>query len=208
MKGIVAICLLAVLSGCSTIKLNPTTSGTAQYRTPIDGVTAQLILSQEFQRTVITQKPSYGKAWGPREFEISVGRPLSQAIAADLKSRIPSTRVGDRSDGKPSSIVVIPQAIKLEFGVDDGRAMGVMAGFGVLGAGSDAVVGARVTVKAVVTEGSGLDTPVEVVGVGSLKLSYITIDEADVNKTIGMAIDDVAEKLGDSVGVSVSIVGN
>lgn len=208
MKGIVAICLFAILSGCSTIKLNPTTTGSAQYRTPIDGVTAQLILSQEFQRTVITQKPSYGKAWGAREFEISVGRPLSQAIAADLKSRIPSTRVGDRSDGKPSSIVVVPQVITLEFGVDDGRATGNMAGFGVLGAGSDAVVGAKVTVKAFVTAGSGLGIPVEVDGVGSLKLSYITIDATDVNKAIGMAIDDVAEKLGDSVGGRVSIVAN
>lgn len=206
MKGFIALVLLAVLSGCSTIKLNPTASATVEYRTPIEGVPAQLILSREFQRTVLTQKPSYGKAWGPREFEVSMGGPLSQAIADDLKSRFPSARVGDRNDGKTSGIVVTPQAVDLEFGVDDGRALGFMAGLGVLAAGSDAVVGAKVTVKALIATGIEPAVPVEVVGLGALKIAYITIDQSDVNKAIGIAISDAAEKLGDAVGVRASLV--
>jgi len=208
MKGIVTAVLLLALSGCSAIKLNPASSGEVGFRTPIEGVTAQLILSQDFQRKVLTQKPSYGKAWGPREFEIAVGRPLSQAIAADTKSRILSSRIGDRADGKPSTVTITPQTISLEFGVDDGRAMGFMAGFGILAAGSDAVVGAKATLKALVAVNDGAPALIEVVGASALKLTYLSINESDVNKVVGLALDDAAEKLGDAVANKTSAALN
>lgn len=205
MKGIIAVLLLAVLSGCSTIKINPSTSDAVEYRTSTDGATAQLILSQEFQRTVITQKPSYGKAWGPREFEIAVGRPLSRAIAFDFKSRFQTTRVGDVDDGKPSNVVMIPKVVSLQFGVDDGRAMGFMSGMGLLAAGSEAVVGAKAIVMALVSTEDGSTTEVEVVGTGALTLAYISIDETDVSKAIGMALGDAAQKLGELASKRASL---
>ena len=208
MKGIIAVLLLAVLSGCSTIKINPSTSGSVEYRTAMDGTTAQLILSQDFQRAVITQKPSYGKVWGPREFEIAVGRPLSRAIVVDFKSRFQTTRVGDTDDGKPSNVVMIPQVVSLEFGVDDGRAMGLMAGMGLLAVGSEAVVGAKATVMALISTDDGSTTKVEVVGTGALKLAYISIDEADVSKAIGMALGDAAQKLGELASKRASLAIN
>lgn len=199
MKGIVALCLFAVLAGCSAIKLTPKESSAVEYRTPVKGVTAQLVLPQDFQRLVITQKPSYGKAWGPRQFEVVVGRPLSQAIANDLRSRIPAIRIGDRDDGAQSDIVITPKIVALEFGVDDGRATGLMAGFGVLAAGSDTVVGAKVTVRGSILERDRSVTDIEVVGGGEITIPYLSINESDVSKAIGAAIDDAAQKIGEEV---------
>ena len=72
MKGIIALCLLAVLAGCSAKQVKLEATAPQIFRTPIEGATAQLILSQEFQQAVIMQSPSYGRSWKPFDFAVPV----------------------------------------------------------------------------------------------------------------------------------------
>lgn len=100
---------------------------------------------------------------------------------------------------------MIPKVVSLQFGVDDGRAMGFMSGMGLLAAGSEAVVGAKAIVMALVSTEDGSTTEVEVVGTGALTLAYISIDETDVSKAIGMALGDAAQKLGELASKRASL---
>lgn len=197
MKGIIALCLLVTLSGCSAIQLNPVSSGKSIYRTPAENVTAQLVLPQPFQEKVLVQKPSFGTAWGPREFEIHAGQPLSNAMAGDIKSRIPSARIGNTPDGKPATIRVTAQDVSIEFGVDDAKALGFIGGFGLLGTGSGAVVAAKARVSALVSIDGGTAKRVEAIGSNTMSATYLSITESDVSKVIGLALDDAALKIGD-----------
>lgn len=196
MKGIVALCLVALLAGCSAKQVRPEVSGATLYRTPIEGATAQLVLSEGFQRKVITQKPTYGRAWSIFNFEIHVGEPASKSFVSDLRSRVPQARVGNIDDGKPSTIRLTPNDIAIEFGVDDGRAV-ALSGLSIFGLGADIVVGAKATIKADLSVAGKPSRPVEVIGVGVLPMAYISLRESDIDKAIGLALEDAAKKIGD-----------
>lgn len=197
MKGIVVLCLVAALVGCSAKQVRPDVSGGTLYRTPVEGATAQLVLPQEFQTKVVTQKPSYGTSWSIYNFEVSVGEPLSRVMVADIRSRIPVARVGNISDGKPATVRITPSDAALEFGVDDGGALGISSAFGVLGAGSKVIVGAKVKLRASIATDDGPAENVEVSGFGAVPTPLITISESDIDKAVGLAIEDAAKKLGD-----------
>lgn len=195
MKGIVALFLVALLAGCSAKQVRPEVSGGTLYRTPIEGATAQLVLPLDFQRKVITQKPSFGKAWSIFEFEVHVGEPLSKAIAADIRSRVPATRIGDTPDGKPASIRVSATSVALEFGVDDEKATGFWRA-GIIGLATDVVPAAKVTVRASLSIDGGPEKQVDVVGVGAIPMAYARLEQSDITRVIGLAVDDAASKLG------------
>ena len=197
MKGIVALCLVALLAGCSAKQVRPEVSGATLYRTPIEGATAQLVLSDSFQRKVITQKPSYGRSWSIYNFEIHAGEPASKSVVSDIRSRIPQVRIGNTDDGKPATIRLAPIDIAIEFGVDDGSAIAWTGGLGVFGLGAKVVVGAKATVKADLAVDGKPSKPIEVTGVGALPMAFVSVRESDVDKAIGLALDDAAKKLGD-----------
>lgn len=196
MKGIIVVCLLAALTGCSAKQVQPEATASQMFRTPIDGASAQLVLSQDFQRKVITQKPSYGRSWSPFNFEVPVGEPLSKAMALDLRSRVPGARIGNTDDGKPATVRVVPSQVALEFGVDDGSAV-AWSSLGLLGMGADIVVGAKATVTSSISVNGAAPKQVSVTGVGAIPMAYISLREADIGKAIGLALDDAALKLGD-----------
>lgn len=196
MKGIVALCLLVALTGCSAKQVRPETTASQLFRTPIDGASAQLVLSEDFQRKVITQKPTYGRSWSPFEFEVPVGEPLSKAMVLDMRARVPGARVGNTDDGKPATVRVVPSQIALEFGVDDGSAV-AWSSIGLLGLGADIVVGAKATVTSTISVNGAAPRQVSVTGVGAIPMAYISLREADIGKAIGLALDDAALKLGE-----------
>lgn len=198
MKGIVALFLLAALAGCSAKQVKPEATASQMFRTPIEGATAQLVLSQEFQRAVITQKPSWGQAWKPWNFEVPVGEPMSKALAYDTKSRIPAARVGNVDDGKAASVRIDPTSIAIEFGVDDGSAIAWTA-LSPLGLGSDIVVSSKLKLTATLAFDGQAPRPVTVEGHGVLPMAYFSLRERHVGQAIGLAIDDAALKLGDLV---------
>ncbi|UHC84445.1 hypothetical protein LS633_11795 [Pseudomonas sp. NIBR-H-19] len=195
MKGIVALCLVALLAGCSAKQVRPEVSGSTIYRTPIEGATAQLVLPQDFQRKVVTQKPSFGKAWSIFDFEVHVGEPLSKAIASDIRARIPTARIGDTSDGKPASIRISTTSVALEFGVDDEKATGFWRS-GIVGLATDVIPAAKVTVRASLSIEGGPEKQVDVTGLGAIPMAYAYLEQSDITKAIGLAIDDAANKLG------------
>ena len=196
MKGIIALCLVALLAGCSAKQVRPEVSSNTIYRTPIDGATSQLVLPDSFQRKVITQKPAYGRAWSIFDFEIHVGEPATKSLVSDMRSRVPQARIGNTDDGKPSTIRLSPNDIAIEFGVDDARAVS-LSGLSIFGMGADIVVGAKATVKADLSVKGKPSRQVEVTGVGALPMAYASLRESDVDKAIGLALDDAAKKLGD-----------
>lgn len=196
MKGVIALCMLVALTGCSAKQVRPEVSSATLYRTPIEGATAQLILSDDFQRKVITQKPTYGRAWSVFNFEIHLGEPASKSFVSDLRSRVPQARVGNIDDGKPSTIRLAPGDIVIEFGVDDASAV-AWSSLGPLGLGSDIVVGAKATIKADLSVAGKPSRSVEVTGVGALPMAYISLSESDIDKAIGLALEDAAKKIGD-----------
>lgn len=160
------------------------------------GASAQLVLSEDFQRKVITQKPTYGRSWSPFEFEVPVGEPLSKAMVLDMRARVPGARVGNADDGKPATVRVVPSQIALEFGVDDGSAV-AWSSIGLLGLGADIVVGAKATVTSTISVNGAAPRQVSVTGVGAIPMAYISLREADIGKAIGLALDDAALKLGE-----------
>jgi len=195
MKGIVALCLVALLAGCSAKQVRPEVSSSTLYRTPIEGATAQLVLPQDFQRKVITQKPSFGKAWSIFDFEVHVGEPLSKAIVSDIRSRVPAARIGDAPDGKPASIRISTTSVALEFGVDDEKATGFWR-TGIVGLATDVIPAAKVTVRASISIDGGPERQVDVVGAGAIPMAYARLEQSDITKVIGLAVDDAASKLG------------
>lgn len=197
MKGIIALCLVALLAGCSAKQVRPEVSSNTIYRTPIDGATAQLVLPDSFQRKVITQKPTYGNAWAIYNFDVHIGESIGKALVADMRSRMPSARIGNIDDGKPATVRVTPGDVTLEFGVDDGTAMKYGMAFGVLAMGSDVIVGAKVKVRASIVTGDGRAESVDVLGLGAVPTAFLTIRESDIDKAVGLAIEDAAKKLGD-----------
>ena len=196
MKGIIALCLLALLAGCSAKQVRPEISSAILYRTTIDGATGQLVLPRDLQRKVITQKPSYGKAWAPFNFEVFIGEPLSKALVADLRSRIPFARVGDAPDGRPATIRIAASDVSIEFGVDDEKATSFWR-TGIIGLATDVVPGAKVILRGSLSIDGGAPEFVEVVGVGAIPMAYARLEQADITKAIGLAIEDAATKLGD-----------
>lgn len=194
MKGIAAICLLAALSGCSATQIKPQTTPVA-YRTPIDGATGQLVLPIEIQKKVITQKPSFGKAWSLSTFEIQIGEPLSKALVADFQSRVTSARIGDVADSRPASIRLTATDVAVEFGVDDANATSFWKA-GVVGLGTDVVPAAKVTLIGSVAVNGGQPQAVQVVGVGATPMAYARLEQSDFTEVIGLAIDDAVAKFG------------
>jgi hypothetical protein len=196
------ICAASALIGaCSPIQVRPEPQPQYTYKTPLKDASAQLILSQEFQRRILTQSPAYGDSWRHRDFEIVVGAPLSKLLAEDLRSRIPTAAVGDTDNGMQSTVKLKPGETKLEFGVDDSKAMGFMGLSPIIGSGVDAVVGAKLRLTATVESPGKPAEQIEVTGTGSLPVTFIAIRESDVSKAISLALVDAAQKLIDAAEV-------
>lgn len=195
---VAGLCALLMLAGCSATKLTPQLKDSTVYRTPIDGATAQLVLTQEFQQKLITQKPSYGRAWSVFNFETPVGQAMSKALVSDMRSRAPNTRVGDREDGKPASIKVIANDVGIEFGVDEGNAI-FWTSVSLVGLASDIVVGAKVHLTTTVSINGEPPKSVSTTGIGTLPEAYGALSKTDFGTVIGLAIDDAALKLGEQI---------
>ncbi len=186
----------AAFAGCSAKQVFPETTPSNLYRTPIDGVTAQLILPNDFQRTTITQKPSLGRAWSIYNFEMPVGTPLSKGLSGDIRSRVPAARVGNTDDGKPAALRVTATDVSITFGVDEGNAV-LWTALSPIGLGSDISVDATATVTATITANGRPPRPVSVTGSGAIPMAYISLREADLGRAVGLALDDAVMKLGD-----------
>lgn len=197
--GVIGLVVPFVLSGCATTKLIPDTKAPAIYRTPIEGATAQVILPEAFQRKIITQKPSFGRAWSVFDFETPIGEPMSKALVSEVASRVPATRVGDRDDGKSASIKVTANDVVIEFGIDDGSAIKWTTALGPIGLASDVTVGATVNLTTTISINGAAPRAVTTTGVGQLPMAYGSLSKSDFGAAIGLAINDAALKLGEEI---------
>lgn len=189
----------AFLVGCAPIQLKPQPSKPTLYLTQLENVSAQIIATEKFQTQVLRQKPTYGKSWQAREFEIHIGQPLTQAILTYVTAQIPGTRIGHIDDGKAATVKIKPNFDSLQFGVDDKKAVNNTAVFGVLGTGSKASIGAIVTMSATVAIQGKEVHNITIEGKAEKILTFISITEADASEVIGLAIDDAASKLAEKI---------
>ncbi|PIP05159.1 MAG: hypothetical protein COX52_13475 [Syntrophobacterales bacterium CG23_combo_of_CG06-09_8_20_14_all_48_27] len=196
MRALMTIMALMLLVGCAPIQLKPQVTDQVLYITPIDGASAQIIVPEAFQTAIIRQKPSFGKAWAIREFEIYVGNPLTKGILSHVQSLIPQTRIGNTDDGKPSSITLKPSVTLLEFGVDDSTYFNRVGWIGILAAGSDTVVASRIVLAVEISVNDGPKKLITVEGSASKTIAFITISESDLTEMIGASINDAAQKVG------------
>lgn len=194
MRALFVMAVLAVLAGCA-IQSQPQSKVGAIYRTPVGEGSAQVVVSQEFQTMIVRQKPTVGQSWRGRTFEISVGRPLTQSIATQIRSIVPGVRIGDRDDGAPSTVTIIPQDVTLQFGVDDGKAVNTMALAGVFGVGSKAEVMAEAALSSNIIDKHGESRLVTVTGAASRQQALLSVTQGVVTEVIGEALDDAAAKL-------------
>ncbi|MFA6899688.1 MAG: hypothetical protein WC256_05705 [Desulfurivibrionaceae bacterium] len=196
------ICLflgLSLLSGCSPIIIKPTSAGQKLHVTPAEKATAQIIVTNNFQTAVLRQKPSFGKSWAVREFEIYAGQPMTKGIISYVSAVIPQTRVGNINDGKPASIRMQPSITRLDFGVYDDTVHGIkMALFGPLATLADVAVVSSITVSTDISIDGGPQESVEVIGFSSKKITFLTISETDVEEVIGSSIDDACRQIADA----------
>lgn len=185
---------LAVLAGCA-IQSQPESRVGSVYRTPINGASAQVVVSQAFQTMVIRQKPTVGQSWSMRTFEIPVGKPLTESIVTQIRGVVPTARIGDRDDGAPAAVTIIPQDVALQFGVDDGKAVNTIALAGVFGAGSKAEVMAEVALSASIIDQNGSSRLVTVAGKAARQQALLSVTQGAMTEVIGEALDDAATKL-------------
>lgn len=191
---LVFICLVLAVSGCTT-QLKPESNVQRVFKTPVHGASVQVVAERAFQTLVIQQKPSFGTTWKAHTFVIPAGQPLMDSIVIQVKSIVPSARIGDRDDEMPATVTVSPKQLSLTFGVDEGSAVNLMAGFGVLAAGAKAEVRATATLMSEIVGFDGHLEQVTVVGNGSYSGAYLGLTQDTLSKTIGSALDDAAAKL-------------
>lgn len=186
--------MMVLLAGCA-IQMQPQSKAGTLFRTPVAGATAQLVVSSDFQQLTLRQKPSFGKSWGPRTFEIAAGQALTQSLVSQMKSIVPSVRIGDRDDGAPSAVTLVPQDVALEFGVDDGKAVNAIALGGVFGAGSKAEVRAEATLASNIIDSRGGSRMVVVTGKSARHQALISVTQSVMADVIGDALGDAAAQL-------------
>lgn len=201
MKRIILVVFFCMaMGGCSPIVIKPTSAGQKLYITPTEKVTAQIILTNDFQTAVIRKKPSFGKSWAIRDFEIYAGQPMTKGIVSYVSAVIPQTRVGNIDDGKPASIRMQPSITRLDFGVYDDTVHGLnVALFGPFATLADVAVVSSITVSIDVSIDGGPQETIEVIGVGSKKITFLTISESDVEEVIGLSIDNSCKQIAAAV---------
>lgn len=194
---------LLLTTGCSPVRLMPQASGQTVYITPIDGASAQIVVTEAFQTAVVTQRPTYGQSWKARDLEIHVGKPMTEAILSYVSAQVPDTRIGNRRDSRPATVIITPSLGAIEFGVDDKKAVNNMALAGILASGSKATIGAVVHLNAIIQIEGQSPQRVSIRGTGEKVAALISMTEKDAADTIGMAIDSAAKQLSNIVAVKL-----
>lgn len=194
---------LLLTTGCSSVRLMPQASGQTVYITPIDGASAQIVVTEAFQTAVVTQRPTYGQSWKARDLEIHVGKPMTEAILSYVSAQVPDTRIGNRRDSRPATVIITPSLGAIEFGVDDKKAVNNMALAGILASGSKATIGAVVHLNAIIQIEGQSPQRVSIRGTGEKVAALISMTEKDAADTIGMAIDSAAKQLSNIVAVKL-----
>jgi len=194
---------LLLTTGCSPVRLMPQASGQTVYITSIDGASAQIVVTEAFQTAVVTQRPTYGQSWKARDLEIHVGKPMTEAILSYVSAQVPDTRIGNRRDSRPATVIITPSLGAIEFGVDDKKAVNNMALAGILASGSKATIGAVVHLNAIIQIEGQSPQRVSIRGTGEKVAALISMTEKDAADTIGMAIDSAAKQLSNIVAVKL-----
>ena len=194
---------LLLTTGCSPVRLMPQASGQTVYITPIDGASAQIVVTEAFQTAVVTQRPTYGQSWKARDLEIHVGKPMTEAVLSYVSAQVPDTRIGNRRDSRPATVIITPSLGAIEFGVDDKKAVNNMALAGILASGSKATIGAVVHLNAIIQIEGQSPQRVSIRGTGEKVAALISMTEKDAADTIGMAIDSAAKQLSNIVAVKL-----
>lgn len=194
---------LLLTTGCSSVRLMPQASGQTVYITPIDGASAQIVVTEAFQTAVVTQRPTYGQSWKARDLEIHVGKPMTEAVLSYVSAQVPDTRIGNRRDSRPATVIITPSLGAIEFGVDDKKAVNNMALAGILASGSKATIGAVVHLNAIIQIEGQSPQRVSIRGTGEKVAALISMTEKDAADTIGMAIDSAAKQLSNIVAVKL-----
>lgn len=182
------------LTGCA-INLTPESSMPYTYKTAIPDAEVQVVLSKQFQTDVKHQKPSFGESWKHRTMTVHTGKPLTESIVKQVRAVAPRARVGDRDDGQPAVVTVIPQTVDLEFGVDDKKFMRNTSLVTVFALGTKLSVASTARLASTVVTSDGSQKAVTVTGSAEEVMSAGVLRIDHVEKVIGASLDDAAEKL-------------
>lgn len=198
MKGIIALCLVALLAGCSAVQIAPKPKGQQLIVTPVKGATAQIVAGQQFQQKVIQVKP-VGNKWSSAKLDVAVGAPLTKSIQSYVSSAMPGARIGDRDDGAPASVKIEPVSADIELGTDDSAAYrtGMFIPLASFAMTADTV--AMIKVGAEVSYCGGEKKKLSVVGRSSKNMNYAAIGFPELEEAMAVAIDDAARQLSEQV---------
>lgn len=194
MRLLLMVALLAGLYGCAAVKINPQVSGNSMILTPVNGATAELIISQSLQGQVEKTNPQ-GKKWGSVSTEVSTGQAVSKSLSSFLRASVPGARVGDRSDLGASTFKIELEKIGLRFGTSDSRASTAGAFIPVLLFTMDAGVFSEVNLSARVSYCGGPEIPVASTGRAREEMNYSAIGFPELEASIAAAIDAASKGL-------------
>ena len=201
--SVLVLSALLLIAGCAPVRLMPEASGESIYITPIDGASAQIVVSETFQTAVVTQRPTYGKSWKGRDLEIHIGKPMTEAILSYISAQVPKSRIGNRRDDNPAAVIITPSFGEIEFGVDDKKALNNMALVGVFASGSKVTMGAVVHLNVTIEIEGNSPELVHIRGSGEKEAVMISMTTKDADETISMAIDSAAKQLGNIIAAKL-----
>lgn len=204
-KILVAVAVVSLLSGCSNLKLYPNENLETAKVDKLESATALLIIDKDFQEYVHTGKPTEGKLWGIRTFDIYIGKSLTSSVQNQVKDLIRKTEFSERLISGNYDVTVRLKSVKVEFGAaDDGEVHGKMALFGPLGgAFADVVTRARLTMSAEIWSGNSSPSTVDIIGVGSHVTGFYSLRETTLTKDIEIAVMDLSKKLAIKIADTV-----
>lgn len=189
----VAIALIA-LSACSAVQFNPRANGQSLMVTKLDGYPAQLIVSQEFQKSVAQVTP-VGKKWGSVTLDVFAGKAVTKSLSSYLSSALPGLRVGDVDDGRQSVMNITPSIASFSVGTDDSPAYhtGMFIPLAQFAMSADVI--SSVSLSAKVKLCGRADQTLVSQGFARKTMNYSAIGFPELEEVSGSAIDDASDKL-------------
>ena len=194
-----AIALILFVQGCSNIAMRPSNNTDVVYFNQMENISAFIVIDHDVQQYVHTSKPTEGRLWSARTFDIYIGKPFTDTVYKQVKALIPSAKIGNKIPEGKYDILVDLKIKKVEFGViDESSATTLIALGGLVGAataaGDDTISHAKFSVSTEITGKSGSDIT-ELYGEGIYTTGFYSTDEKALAKAVENAISDFARKL-------------
>lgn len=193
------IALILFVQGCSNIAMRPSNNIDVVYFNQIEDISALIVVNHDVQRYVHTSRPTEGKLWSARTFDIYVGKPFTDTVYNQVKALIPNTSIGNKKVEGKYDLIIDLRIKNIEFGIiDDSYAELRIALAGLIGAatlaGEETISHAKITVSTEIV-GTSDSNIIELYGDGIHATGYYGANEEALAKAMENAISDFARKL-------------